>query len=134
MKFFQKLRKSRKGFTLIELIVVIAILAILAAILVPAMITYINKAQKQTMESDTRAVYSAACAAFSEVKTDPSKTLSADTVKAATETLLGSSYTGTDRSIAVTLEDDKGIATVSFTKKGKTCTYTAATGAFSGNY
>ncbi len=42
------MRKSmkNKGFTLIELIVVIVILAILAAILVPALLGYIDKAKK----------------------------------------------------------------------------------------
>jgi type IV pilus assembly protein PilA len=36
---------NKKGFTLIELIVVIAIIAILAAILIPALLNYINAAE-----------------------------------------------------------------------------------------
>lgn len=39
--------KSRRAFTLVELIVVLVILAVLAAMLVPALIGYINKAKKE---------------------------------------------------------------------------------------
>ena len=42
----QKLKKNRKGFTLIELIVVVAILAILAAIAVPSFIGLQDRAQQ----------------------------------------------------------------------------------------
>ena len=40
-------RRDNKGFTLVELIVVIVILAILAAILVPALLGYIEKARQR---------------------------------------------------------------------------------------
>lgn len=44
-------KNKKKGFTLIELIVVIAIIAVLAAMLVPAMIGYIRKANKTSDKS-----------------------------------------------------------------------------------
>lgn len=40
------MKKSNKGFSLVELIIVIAIMAVLAAAIAPALIRYINKARK----------------------------------------------------------------------------------------
>lgn len=63
MKLLEKsnnLRKSKKGFTLVELIVVIVILAILAAILIPTFVNYMNKAQDSQKHVQARSVYLAA--------------------------------------------------------------------------
>ena len=40
-------KNNNKGFTLVELIVVLVILAILAAILVPALLGYIDRAREK---------------------------------------------------------------------------------------
>ena len=40
-------KTSKKGFTLVELIVVLVILAVLAAMLVPALVGYIDKAKQE---------------------------------------------------------------------------------------
>ena len=48
---------NKKGFTLIELIVVIAIIAILAAILIPALVDYIEQANITRQQSNARSEY-----------------------------------------------------------------------------
>jgi prepilin-type N-terminal cleavage/methylation domain-containing protein len=51
---------NKKGFTLIELIVVIAIIAILAAILIPALLNYIQEANRTKDQSDCRSLFTEA--------------------------------------------------------------------------
>ena len=63
----KKLGKStKKGFTLVELIVVIVILAVLAAMLVPALIGYIDRAKKEKDYQTASTIYAAAQAALTE--------------------------------------------------------------------
>ena len=47
MEYRKPSKMNNKGFTLVELIVVLVILAILAALLVPALLGYIDRARKQ---------------------------------------------------------------------------------------
>ena len=115
---FKKL-KDKKGFTLVELIVVLVILAILAALLVPALTGYIDKAKNQSIIAETRQVVMAA------------------------QTLADEAYGKKDVGVEITygdtgdikaadilaLAEAKGtignITTLTYTAKGKTCTYTA---------
>ena len=53
-------QKNNKGFTLVELIVVLVILAILAAILVPALLGYIDRAKQNQDILNARNFYTAA--------------------------------------------------------------------------
>lgn len=58
--------KDNRGFTLVELIVVIVILAILAALLVPALVGWIDKAREKSYAVEARTVYLAAQTVESE--------------------------------------------------------------------
>ena len=49
-------KNSKRGFTLVELIVVLVILGILAALLIPALTGYIDKARKNQVVAETRAL------------------------------------------------------------------------------
>lgn len=59
MTKIKKLRKDQKGFTLVELIVILVILAILAAMLVPALLGYIDKARHGKYLEEAHSIYTA---------------------------------------------------------------------------
>lgn len=63
----KKMKNDNKGFTLVELIVVLVILAILAAILVPALLGYIDEAKNKQIVLNGKSVYTAAQAVASEL-------------------------------------------------------------------
>ena len=69
-------KSSKKGFTLVELIVVLVILAILAAMLVPALVGYIDRAKKEKEFQAASTVYTAAQSLATEAygKGDPAPT------------------------------------------------------------
>lgn len=59
-------KSSKKGFTLVELIVVLVILAVLAAMLVPALVGYIDRAKKEKEYQAASTVYAAVQALATE--------------------------------------------------------------------
>ena len=63
----RNLKGNNKGFTLVELIVVLVILAILAAILVPALLGYIDQARNKQSLLNARSVLTAAQAELSSI-------------------------------------------------------------------
>ena len=56
----KKAKENKKGFTLVELIVVLVILAVLAAILVPALLGWIDKAKEKQYVLEARNITLAA--------------------------------------------------------------------------
>lgn len=76
----KKMKNDNKGFTLVELIVVLVILAILAAILVPALLGYIDEAKQKQIVLEGKSVYTAAQAWASEMY---AKDLTPDNIKKA---------------------------------------------------
>lgn len=63
------MKKSQKGFTLVELVVVIAIIGVLAAILVPSMLNYVKKSRLKTANSNAKLAYNAAAEYLADLET-----------------------------------------------------------------
>ena len=61
-KFLQKMRKGRKGFTLIELLVVIAILGVIAAVAVPNVIKFMGAGDTAAKQAELHDVQTAVTA------------------------------------------------------------------------
>ncbi|PKM60226.1 MAG: hypothetical protein CVU99_09225 [Firmicutes bacterium HGW-Firmicutes-4] len=82
MELINRIRKSRKGFTLVEIIVVLVILAILAAFTIPSMLGFIKEARGKALIAEAREVYVAAQATATEYNGATEASLGSDAVEA----------------------------------------------------
>ncbi|MBI4858643.1 MAG: prepilin-type N-terminal cleavage/methylation domain-containing protein [Acetobacterium woodii] len=103
MELINRIRKSRKGFTLVEIIVVLVILAILAAFTIPTMLGFVGDAKKKAAIAEQREVYVAAQAIATEhfakeganaAGTSLGMTLASGAVTTSVATNLGSAVVG----------------------------------------
>ena len=121
-----KKMKEKKGFTLVELIVVLVILAILAALLVPALTGYIDRAKNKSIVSETRQVVMAAQTLADEAyaKKDAGSKITYGNDNDVTPTAVAELAEVTQGNIDSIEFEGSTVKTVTYTKSGKTCTYT----------
>lgn len=105
----QRLRKDKKGFTLVELIVVLVILAILIAMLLPTLTGYIDQANEKKVVSEGRQILMAA-------KTVAAEDYNSD---AATKNLCGQTIDTLDKTAASGGKTIEELAEVSKSKYDK---------------
>lgn len=133
----QNKRRAKGGFTLVELIVVLVILAILAALLIPALTGYIDKAKEKSVIAETRSVVMAAQTLVDEAYGKQAVGADAVTVSDTGDVKIAdvkklAEVTGNIKDVSVyaakensKITDKAGkIKTLTYTNKGKTCTYT----------
>ena len=98
-----KKTNNNKGFTLVELIVVLVILAILAAILVPALLGYIDRAREKQYVLNAKSALTATQAEFSSLYGE-GKSITAASIAARATTISSTADTPEDTHFYVKLE------------------------------
>lgn len=128
MKKLSELRKSKKGFTLVEIIVVLVILAILAAIAIPNMIGFINNAHSQQTLAEAGSVKLASEAIAiqkydSDATTGPTITYTEINEKIGQNLCTDTTDSSEDGYVSVTANTSSQITAITYTNHGYTATY-----------
>ena len=89
-----KLRKNKKGFTLVELIVVIAIMAVLAGVVAGVTVSQLNKQTDKTMATEAKGVADFISTWIIENEFDLSKATEIGTLMSALTTQYGTEKVG----------------------------------------
>lgn len=116
----QNKRRAKGGFTLVELIVVLVILAILAALLIPALTGYIDRAKEKSVIAETRQAVMAAQTLADEAY---AKVAAKGSITKPTESDIASLAELDASKISNVKCDGSKIETLTYTDKGKACTY-----------
>ena len=114
-----KLRKNKKGFTLVELIVVIAIMAVLAGTVAGVTVSQLNKRTDEANHTQAKKI---ADTIYEELLANVETGITADAMKAAVEEAYGSIISTTltaGKTFKVTYADNSETGTYSVEYKGK---------------